>query len=245
MKWWLTVPEATALHVLRHDGNDASALIKRAIKAREYVVAEERAGRNVLVRAAETFSAEPWRDEWWKTAGNGCTGSREVSLKQELQMCGHDQYVYDCALEAVKPLRTLVRKVVRTQFAAQDPVHMQEFHGVVREAWTGPSSCRGLRPTQSNYAAKILEDAVKLGFGPMCVCTTAGQSDTSLDPKLLQEQTCDPGVRELMESLLFLSRCTRFDISLVIARLARFVTRWCEWARKEIRHTLSHHHDRR
>ena len=42
--------------------------IKRAVKAREYVVSEEQAGRNVLVRAAETFSAEPWREEWWKTA---------------------------------------------------------------------------------------------------------------------------------------------------------------------------------
>ena len=45
-------------------------------------------------------------------------------------------------------------------------------------------------------------------------------------------------MRELIGSLLFLSRCTRFDISFVIARLARFVTRWCEWARKEIRHIL-------
>ena len=33
-----------------------------------YVVSEERVGRNVLVRAAETFSAEPWREEWLKTA---------------------------------------------------------------------------------------------------------------------------------------------------------------------------------
>ena len=55
MNRWLTVPEAPALHVLWHDGDDAGA-IKRAKKAREYVVAEEKAGRNVLVRAAETFS---------------------------------------------------------------------------------------------------------------------------------------------------------------------------------------------
>ena len=48
--------------MLWHDGDDAGA-IERAIKAREYVVSEERAGRKVLVRAAETFSAEPWREE--------------------------------------------------------------------------------------------------------------------------------------------------------------------------------------
>ena len=65
MNRWLTVPEAPALHVLWHDGDDAGA-IKRAIKARKYVVSEERVGRNVLVRAAETFSAEPWSEEWWK-----------------------------------------------------------------------------------------------------------------------------------------------------------------------------------
>ena len=67
MNRWLTVPGALALHVLWHDGDDAGA-IKRAIKAREHVVSEERVGRNVLVRAAETFSAKPWREEWWKTA---------------------------------------------------------------------------------------------------------------------------------------------------------------------------------
>ena len=39
MNRWLTVPEAPALHVLWHDGVDAGAT-KRAIRAREYVVAE-------------------------------------------------------------------------------------------------------------------------------------------------------------------------------------------------------------
>ena len=78
---------------------------------------------------------------------------------------------------------------------------------------------------------------MKLGFGPS-VCTTVGESDTAPDPKLLPEQTCDPGVRELIGRLLFLSRCTRFDLSFVIARLARFVARWCEWVLKETRHIL-------
>ena len=144
----------------------------------------------------------------------------------------------NCDLDAAKPLRTLVWKAVRTQFAAKDPVRMQKFLGFVREACDSTSSCRGLPLTQGDYTAKILEDAVKLGFGPIRVCTTAGQFVTPPDPKLLPEQPCDPGVRELIGSLLFLSRCTRFDISFVIARLARFVTRWCEWARKEIRHIL-------
>ena len=146
-------------------------------------------------------------------------------------------YVRECDLDAAKRLRTFVWKVVRTQSAAKDPVQKQKFLGVVR-AWTGTSSCRGLRLAQSDYTAKILEDAVKLGFGPIRVCTTAGQSGTPLYPNLLLEQPCDPGVRELIGSLLFLSRCIRIDISFVLAGPARFVTRWCEWARKEIRHIL-------
>ena len=60
MNRWLTVPEAPALHVLWHDGDDAGA-IKRAIEAREHVGV--RGGRNVLVRAAVTFSAQLWREE--------------------------------------------------------------------------------------------------------------------------------------------------------------------------------------
>ena len=79
---------------------------------------------------------------------------------------------------------------------------------------TVPPRVEGLRLTQSDYTAKILEDAVKLGFGPIRVCTTAGQSVTPPDPKLLLEQPCDPGVRELIGSLLFLSaRASTFPLS--------------------------------
>ena len=113
---------------------------------------------------------------------------------------------------------------------------MQTFLAVVREAWTGTSSCRGLRFTQSDYTAKIMEDALNLGFGPIRVCTTAGQSGTPPDPKMLPAQPCDPGGRELIGSLKFLSRCASFDISFVVQQLAGLVTRWCEWARKETRH---------
>ena len=52
-----------ALCALWHDGDDAGALLK----AREYVNAEERAGRNAPVRAAERVSAGPWRNDAWKT----------------------------------------------------------------------------------------------------------------------------------------------------------------------------------
>ena len=91
MNRWLTVPGAPALHVLWHDGDDAGA-IKRAIKAREHVVAEERARRNVLVRAAETFSAEPWRAEWWRTAESvtdALTHAKSISGKSS-RCADHD-----------------------------------------------------------------------------------------------------------------------------------------------------------
>ena len=67
----------------------------------------------------------------------------------------------DCDLDVAKPLRALDWKVVRTQFAAKDRVQTQTFLGVVRKAWDSTSSCRGLHLTQSDYTAKILEDAVK------------------------------------------------------------------------------------
>ena len=65
-------------------------------------------------------------------------------------------HVDDCDPDAAKPLRTLVWKVVRTQFTSKDPVQMQETNlGVVREAWTGDSSCRGLCLTHSDYTATV------------------------------------------------------------------------------------------
>ena len=127
---WLTVPEDPGLHVLWHDGDDAGA-IKRAIKARENVVSEERAGRNVLVSAAETCSAEPWREEWWKTAESvtdALAHAKSVSGKSS-RCANMTTYVDDCDLDAAKPLRALIWRVVRTQFAAKDAVQMQECLG--------------------------------------------------------------------------------------------------------------------
>ena len=63
MNRWITDPEAPALHLLWHDGDDAGA-IRRAVKSQ----------RIRCVRGAswtQTFSAEPWREEWWKTAESG------------------------------------------------------------------------------------------------------------------------------------------------------------------------------
>ena len=134
-------------------------------------------------------------------------------------------YVDDCDLDRSRATsRARLKGCANTICSERSGTHAENFLVL----------CRGHRLTQGDFTAKVLEDAVKLGFGPIRVCRTAGQSVTPPDPKLLPEQPCDPGVRELIGSLLFLSRCTHFDMSFVIARLARFVTRWCEWARKEI-----------
>ena len=165
------------------------------------------------VRAAETFSAEPWRAEWWKTAElvtDALAHAKSVSGKS-LRCAVMTTCVDDRDLDAAKPLRTLIWKVVRTQFTAKDPAQMQKFHvscakpGLVPPRVVVFVSLRAI-------TAKILVDAVKLGFGPIRVCTTGGQPVIPLDPELLPEQPCDPGVRELIGSLLFLSRCTRFDL---------------------------------
>ena len=112
---------------------------------------------------------------------------------------------------------------------------MQKFLGVVREAWAGTSSCRGLRLTQSDYTAKILEDAVKLGFGPILFAPLLNNPSHRLIPSYCQNN------RAILE-------CARAYRKFVVpvtlhtfrsfARLARFVPRWCEWARKGIRYIL-------
>ena len=79
-------------------------------------------------------------------------------------------YLNDCDLDAAKPLRASVGKIARTQLATKDPVQMPEILVVVREAWDCTSSCRDLRPIQSDYTAKVLED---VRFGPTRDCTTA------------------------------------------------------------------------
>ena len=91
-------------------------------------------------------------------------------------MCDHDHLCGRCDVDAAKPLRALVWKVVRTQFAATDPVQMHIFLGVVREAWAGVVVFVSIRAITQRRSWKI---AVKLGFGPIRVCTTAGQSVTS------------------------------------------------------------------
>ena len=73
-------------------------------------------------------------------------------------------YVDDCDLDEAKPLRSLVWKVVRTQFGAKDPKQMLKFLGVVRESWDSTSSCRGLRLTHADYTAKIQEERCETGF---------------------------------------------------------------------------------
>ena len=167
--------------MLWHGRDDAGA-IKRAIKAREYVVSEERGGRNVLVRAAEIFSAEPWREEWWKTAESVTdTLAYAESVRARVRGVRSGPLMWTIVTWTRRKSFARVWKVVRTHFAAKDPAQMQKVLGVVREAWAGASSCRGLRLTQSDYTAKILEDAVKLGFGPIRVCTTVGQSVTPPD----------------------------------------------------------------
>ena len=97
---------------------------------------------------------------------------------------------------------------------------MEKFHGVVREAWDSTSSCRGFRLTQSDYTAKILEDTVKLGFGPIRVCTTADSQSHHLIPSYCLNSRV---ILECESSLEVCCSChaARFDISFVIARLAR------------------------
>ena len=91
----------------------------------------------MLVRAAETFSAEPWRDEWWTTSESGTdalTHSKSVSGKRS--RCPiMTTHVDDCDLDGAKALRTLV-----WESAVQNSLQMQIFFVAVGGAWIGTSS---------------------------------------------------------------------------------------------------------
>ena len=81
----------------------------------------------MLVRAAETFSAERRREEWWKTVESVALAHAKLVSGKTSRCAIMTTYVDDCDLDAAKPLRALVWNVVRTQFAAKDPVQMQKF----------------------------------------------------------------------------------------------------------------------
>lgn len=117
INWWLTEPEAPALHVLWHDGDDAGAL-RRAIKTKEYIDAEVRAGRNAVVKAAENFSAEPWLcDDGRMPEPVADQLAHARSVAGRASRCAvMATYVDDCDLDAAKPLRSLVWRIVRVMF---------------------------------------------------------------------------------------------------------------------------------
>ena len=128
-------------------------------------MSKERAGRNEPVREAETFSAEPWRDKWWKTAESATDAlahAKSVSGKRSGRAVMTTN-VDNCDLDAAKPLRTLV--LVRAQFAAKG----RNFS----VSCAGPGLARVVVCVSLDYTAKILEDAVKLGFVPTRLFTTA------------------------------------------------------------------------
>ena len=111
-------------------------------------------------------------------------------------------FVDDCDLDAAKALRTLVWKVVRTQFNANDPL-------LIISSWV---SCE-------RHGKELLRvgDCVSPQCDPFrAFVLQVGQSGTLSAPKQLLGQPCDPGAREVIGSLLFLARCKRFEIILLL-----------------------------
>ena len=149
----------------------------------------------MLVRAAETLSAEPWCEEWWKTAESATDAlAHAKSVSGKSSRCAiMETYVDDCDVDAAKPLRALVWKVVRTQFAATDQYKCT--YSLVLCA----------RPGLVSWSSSQLERLHSEDLGRCC--ETRFWSDSCLhhcwtvrhippDPELLPEQPCDPGVRE-------------------------------------------------
>ena len=168
----------------------------------------------MLVRAAETISAEPWRDEWWTTAESvtdALTHSKSVSGKRS--RCPiMTTHVDDCDLDGAKALRTLVWESRANIICRQKFIASADF---LRLPWAEPGSvlprvvvCVSPRAMTQRRSWRT---AAKLGVGPIRVCTTAGQSRTPSDPKVLPEQQWDAGARAHWEFA---------------------VSGWSEWVRK-------------
>ena len=61
MNRWLSLPEAPALKIFWHDGDDEGA-IKRAENLARRVQTERNRGHNMLIDASEKHSATPWKE---------------------------------------------------------------------------------------------------------------------------------------------------------------------------------------
>ena len=143
----------------------------------------------------------------------------------------------DRDLDAAKPLRTLIWKVVRTQFTAKDPAQMQKFHvscakpGLVPPRVVVFVSLRAI-------TAKILVDAVKLGFGPIRVCTTGGQPVIPLDPEPAARTTVRSWCARAHWKFAVSVTLHTFRSPLSLHGSQGLLHTLCEWAREEIRHLL-------
>ena len=96
----------------------------------------------------------------------------------------------------------------------------------------------GVASRSSAPAAQILELTVVSVLDQHVFALLLVSLARLLIRKQLLEQPRDPVVCEVIGSLLFLSRCTRFNLPYAFAWLTRFVTRCCEWAPKKIEQIL-------
>ena len=148
-------------------------------------------------------------------------------------------YVDDRDLDAAQPLRALVRKVVRTQFAAKDPVQMQTMFLVlcVKPGTVPPRAVvfDSLWVITHRRSWKTLWDSVlvRFVFAPLL---------DSPSHRLIPSYGLNS--RVILVRASSLEVCCSCHIAhastcpLSPHGLPDFVTRWYEWARKEIRHIV-------
>ena len=118
-----------------------------------------------------------------------------------------------------------------------EPEGDKKFWGVVHEVCVEEPKLFIATLNQQDYMMNLLEN-LSDEWRPTRRCTTVGQAGPP--PEIDTKEACPAEVRSILGSLMYAARCTRLDISYLVARLARYTDRWCEWAAKELKHLLGY-----
>jgi hypothetical protein len=130
---WYTVPEEPALQVYWVT-EEPSVILKRAMSNKQYVDAEMRRGRNVLLD---------------RPAPTQLRGDVEKSNLEKLKrIAGTEQkavvmatYVDDCDMDGKKEYKSLMWAVVRVYFESADPEDVKKFLGIIHEVCIENRTC--------------------------------------------------------------------------------------------------------
>ena len=136
--------------------------MSRAAKLKIYVQNEEKKGHNAMTRAAKSGTEAPWLVKMQNANEHQHTLDHYKKVAGTAAKCAViTTYVDDCDLDAAKPLRSLMWKVIRVFFESSDPAETQKFLGIVKvvpELGPGEVDAGGL--SQADYIQILVEETI-------------------------------------------------------------------------------------